>query len=73
MAMYAEDIIRDLRAELAYEELGRQNDRETAQITIDALEATISRVWAVLDTADVSDRETGFFQDVRDALNGENQ
>ena len=34
----------------------------------DKAEATISRVRAVLDSADLSDRETGFFMDIRAAL-----
>ena len=32
--------------------------------------ATIERVRAVLDRADISDRETGFYMDARDALDG---
>lgn len=61
-----------LRAELRYEELGRQNDRETAQIVIDSQNTTIERVRSVLDrmAGQISAHESAWVVELRAALEG---
>ncbi|KAF4408643.1 hypothetical protein [Streptomyces lycii] len=63
-----------LREQLA--DAQRDHHEDTQQLaemreTITRLRAELEAAKAVVDRADTNDRETGFFMDVRDALNGE--
>ncbi|BDM70586.1 hypothetical protein HEK616_40730 [Streptomyces nigrescens] len=69
-AAHWEAVADRMRGEIA--RLRAEHDRERVSLCADRnrAEATIERVRAVVDAADLSERETGFFMNLCDALDG---